>query len=149
MCAELGIRLLHTGVQDCEAKGCIERWHWREEVGDELPADPLPLAELNAKHWAWLTAEYHARRHDTTGRIPREHWMAELAMIRTLPRQKNLDDLFLHRQRRIVRKDGTVRFGGGFLEVRPELVRREVELRFNPQRSRPASAGVHRGSVRL
>jgi putative transposase len=135
ICAELGIRLLHTGVQDCEAKGCIERWHrtWREEVGDELPADPLPLAELNAKHWAWLAAEYHARRHDTTGRIPREHWLSELAMIRTLPRQKNLDDVFLHRQRRIVRQDGTVRFGGGFLEVRPELVRREVELRFDPR----------------
>ena len=60
ICAELGIRLLHTGVQDCEAKGVIERWHrtWREEVGDELPAHPLPLAELNAKHWAWLAAEY-------------------------------------------------------------------------------------------
>jgi transposase InsO family protein len=27
ICAELGIRLLHTQVQDCEAKGVIERWH--------------------------------------------------------------------------------------------------------------------------
>jgi transposase InsO family protein len=27
ICAELGIRLLHTGVQDCEAKGVIERRH--------------------------------------------------------------------------------------------------------------------------
>jgi putative transposase len=134
ICAELGIRLLHPGVQDCEAKGCIERWHrtWREEVGDELPADPLPLAELNAKHWAWLSAEHNLRRHDTTGRIPRDHWLAELAMMRTVPRQKNLDDVFLHRERRVVRKDGTVRFGGGFLEVRPELQGREVELRFDP-----------------
>jgi transposase InsO family protein len=84
ICAELEIRLLHTGVQDCEAKGVIERWHrsWREEVGDELPSGPLPLAELNAKHWSWLAAEYHARRHDTTGRCPREHWIAELACLR-------------------------------------------------------------------
>ena len=46
-------------VQDCEAKGVIERWHrsWRDEVGDELPDAPLPLGELNAKHWAWLAAE--------------------------------------------------------------------------------------------
>jgi transposase InsO family protein len=37
ICAELGVRLLHTGVQDCEAKGVIERFHrtWRDEVGDE------------------------------------------------------------------------------------------------------------------
>jgi transposase InsO family protein len=135
ICAELGIRLLHTAARDCEAKGVIERWHrtWREEVGDELPEDPLPLAELNAKHWAWLAAEYHARQHDTTGKVPREHWLAELPYLRTLPRHKSLDEIFLHRERRFVRKDGTVRFRGGFLEVRPELVGREVELRFDPR----------------
>ena len=32
-----------------------------------------------------------------------------------------------------MRKDGTVRFRGGFLEVRPELTGREVELRFDPR----------------
>ncbi|MGA7924530.1 MAG: helix-turn-helix domain-containing protein [Candidatus Sulfotelmatobacter sp.] len=134
ICAELGIRLLHTQVQDCEAKGVIERWHrtWREEVGDELPDQPLPLAELNAKHWAWLSAEYHARPHTTTGRSPREHWLAELPFLRPVPRPKNLGDVFLHRERRVVRKDGTVRFRGGYLEVRPELVGQEVELRFDP-----------------
>jgi len=135
ICAELGTHLVHTGVQDCEAKGVIERWHrtWREEVGDELPEHPLPIAELNATHWAWLAAEYHARPHATTGQVPREHWLAELPYLRTLPRTKNLDEVFLHRERRVVRKDGTVRFRGGFLEVRPELVGREVELRFDPR----------------
>ncbi|MEE8191842.1 MAG: helix-turn-helix domain-containing protein [Gemmatimonadales bacterium] len=133
ICAELGTRLLHTGVRDCEAKGVIERWHrtWREEVGDELPDHPLPIAELNAKHWAWLAAEYHSRKHDTTGKVPCEHWLCELAYLRKLPRDKKLDEVFLHRARRFVRKDGTVRFRGGLLEVRPELVGREVELRFD------------------
>jgi len=135
ICAELGIHLLHTGVQDCEAKGVIERWHrtWREEVGDELPDEPLPLAALNAKHWAWLAAEYHARRHETTGKAPRDHWLQEVEHLRKVPRPKDLDDVFLHRERRLVRKDGTVRFRGGLLEVRPELVGLEVELRFNPK----------------
>ena len=100
ICAELGIHLLHAGVQDAEAKGVIERWHrtWREEVGDELPDTPLPLAELNAKHWAWLGAEYHAREHDTTGRAPREHLLAEVDEIRPVPRGKDLDEVFLHRR---------------------------------------------------
>ena len=135
ICAELGVRLLHTGVQDCEAKGVIERFHrtWRDEVGDELPTRPLPLADLNATHWAWLAAEYHARPHTTTGRVPREHWLAELAALRPVPRQKHLEDVFLHRERRVVRKDGTVRFGGGYLEVRAELVGHEIELRFDPR----------------
>lgn len=136
ICAELGIRLLHTSPQDCEAKGVIERWHrtWREEVGDELPDHPLSLGDLNAKHWAWLGAEYNARVHETTGRAPREHWLAEAEHLRPLPRGKNLDEVFLHREKRTVRKDGTVRFRGELLEVRPELVgRHSVELRFDPK----------------
>jgi transposase InsO family protein len=134
ICAELDIRLLHTQVQDAEAKGVIERWHrcWREEVEDELPNEPLPLAELNAKHWAWLSAEYNVRLHSTTGRVPREHWLSELPFLRTLPRHNNLADIFLHRERRVVRKDGTVRFNGGYLEVQPGLEGEEVELRFDP-----------------
>jgi len=141
ICAELGIRLLHTGVKDCEAKGVIERWHrtWREEVGDELGDQPLPLAELNAKHWAWLAAEYHARKHDTTGKAPCEHWLAEVEHLRLWPSHKNLDEVFLHRERRFVRKDGTVQLHGRMLEVRAELVGREVELRFDPmdEQARP------------
>ncbi|MCZ6714153.1 MAG: DDE-type integrase/transposase/recombinase [Deltaproteobacteria bacterium] len=134
ICGELGVHLVHTAPKDCEAKGAIERWHrtWREEIGDELPDPPLPLAELNAIHWAWLGSEYHARRHDTTGRSPREHWLAEVEQLRPLPLGLNLDELFLHRASRKVRKDGTVRFAGGLLEVQPELVGKTVELRFDP-----------------
>lgn len=134
ICGELGVHLLHTGKGDAEAKGVIERWHrtWRDEVGDELPDHPLSLAELNAKHWAWLSAEYHARKHNTTGRAPREHWLAQVEHLRSLPKGKNLDEVFLHRQQRKVRKDGTVRFAGRLLEVQPELCGRRVELRFDP-----------------
>ncbi|MCH8912709.1 MAG: Mu transposase C-terminal domain-containing protein, partial [Planctomycetes bacterium] len=39
---------------------------------------------------------------------------------------------FLHRLKRTVRKDGTVRFSGHFYEVRPELTGQRVELRFDP-----------------
>ena len=134
ICAELGVELLHAGAGDAEAKGVIERWHrtWREEVEDELPAHPLTLADLSAKHWAWLGAEYHARTHETTGRAPREHLVAEAREFRPLPRDKDLDAIFLHREKRTVRKDGTVRWRGGFVEVRPELVAERVELRFDP-----------------
>jgi Mu transposase, C-terminal len=125
---------LTCGTGDCEAKGVIERWHetWRAEVGDELPSHPLPLSELNSKHWAWLAVEYHARVHETTQRAPLEHWLSEAPRLRRLPRELDLDDVFLHRQKRTVRKDGTVRFRGGLLEVRYDLSGDEVELRFDP-----------------
>lgn len=135
ICAELGIHLLHTQPRDCEAKGVIERWHrtWRDEVGDELPEQPLPLAELNSFHWAWLANEYHSRVHQTTGRAPLAHWLDEAEHLRPLPADKDLDEVFLHRQKRTVRKDGTVRFAGRFYEVRPELTGKRVELRFDPR----------------
>ncbi|MFG0275001.1 MAG: helix-turn-helix domain-containing protein [Phycisphaerales bacterium] len=133
ICAELGVHLLHTKVRDAEAKGAIERFHrtWREEVGDELPATPLSLADLNAKHWAWLHADYHERRHSTTGRKPREHLLSEDRHIRSVPLNVNLDEVFMHRDRRTVRKDGTIRWRGGFVEVAAE-VRGKVELRYDP-----------------
>jgi hypothetical protein len=126
--------LLHTAPRDCEAKGAIERWHrtWREEVGDELPDHPLPLTELNAIHWAWLSNEYHARRHDTTGRAPREHWLEQAHHLRSLPKGLDIDEVFLHRAKRKVRKDATVRWKGRFLEVRSELCSKTVELRYDP-----------------
>lgn len=134
ICADLGIHLVHAGAGDAEAKGSIERWHrtWREEVEDELPDHPLPLAELAAKHWAWIGSEYHARIHETTGRAPREHLLAQVGEFRAIPRDKNLDDIFLHRETRKVRKDATVRWRGGYLEVRAELTGQSVELRFDP-----------------
>lgn len=137
ICAELAIHLVHTAPRDCEAKGAIERWHrsWREEVGDELAERALSISELNAVHWAWLGAEYHARRHTTTERAPREHWLAEAQRLRSVGPGINLDEVFLHRARRKVRKDGTVRFGGGLLEVRPELVGKTVELRYDPSQA--------------
>ena len=138
ICAQLDIRLLHTGTQDPEAKGVIERWHrtWREEVEDEFPEDaPIGFAELVAAHDAWLGVEYHARKHDTTGRAPREHWLSQVDHLESLPAGVSLDEVFLHRERRKVRKDGTVRFAGRRLEVRAELTGQHVELRFDPVRA--------------
>ena len=87
---------------------------------------------VNAIHWAWLSAEYHARVHSTTRRAPCEHWLAEASHLRPLPRDKMMDEVFLHRAKRTVRKDATVRFGGRLLEVRAELTGKRVELRFDP-----------------
>ena len=52
----------------------IERFHrtWRAEVGCELPQEPLTLAELNERHNAWVTCEYHRRVHGMTNKRPLE-----------------------------------------------------------------------------
>jgi putative transposase len=134
ICAELGTRLVHTASGDCQAKGSIERWHRtvREELLDELDEEPLPIGDLNSKLWAYLNVEYHAREHETTERAPREHFLEQSEHLRAIPPGKQLDEVFLHRESRKVRNDGTVRYAGKLLEVRPELMGQKVQLRFDP-----------------
>ena len=136
ICADLGIHLIHTLPGDAEAKGVIERWQqtWGAELLDELPDEPLELADLQSKHWAWIAAEYHQREHDTTKRKPLEHMLTELEAghLRELPPGIDLDQVFLHRIQRQVRKNGTVRFAGRMLEVEAHLVGETIELRWDP-----------------
>jgi transposase InsO family protein len=135
ICAELGCRLLHAGRQDAEAKGVIERWHrtWREEVEDELPPGVIALSDLASAHYAWLAREYHLRVHDTTRAAPRARFLAEVSELRAAPSADKLAAIFLHRRTRTVRKDAAIRWEGGWLEVRPELVGKKIELRFDPR----------------
>lgn len=134
ICAELGIHLLHAGPGDAAAKGVIERFHktWRAEVGCELPQGPLTLADLNERHTAWVTCEYHRRVHGMTNKEPLEDFLAGADNHRPVPRDIDLDDIFLHREERKVRNDGTVRWGGGFYEVPGEYVGEWVDLRYAP-----------------
>jgi putative transposase len=135
ICAELGMHLSHAGPRDAAAKGVIEKWHrtWRDEVEGELPDHPIPLAELEQKHRAWLACEYHARIHDTTQRIPKEHWLELCDHLRPLPQGVDIDQLFLHRATRTISKTGTVRWNGGRLEVSSELTSgQKIELRYDP-----------------
>ncbi len=135
ICAELGVRLLHCRAYDPAAKAGVERIFRtiRAELLDELPDEPVSLEELNAALWSWLSVEYHGRVHGGTQRKPLEHWLSQAERLRPAPRRERLDEAFLHREPRKVRKDGTVRFQGRMLEVRPELCGCTVELRFAPE----------------
>jgi len=135
ICAELGVYLRHCRPYDPQAKGAVERFlkTFRAEVLDELGDEPRPLTEVNALSWSWISAEYHRREHGGTGRIPLDHWLEQVERLQPAPSGERLDAIFLHRERRKVRKDGTLRFRGAMLEVRSELSGMEVELRFDPE----------------
>jgi putative transposase len=117
------------------SKGGVERLirTIREEIQSELPADPLPLGELNSIVWSWVAAEYHHRVHSSTKKAPLEHWLEQAEGVRPAPRTERLDQIFLHRASRTVRSDSTLRFEGKILEVRPELCGLKVELRHDPE----------------
>jgi hypothetical protein len=139
ICAELRIQLLHCQAGDPAAKGGVERIFRtiRAEYLDETEGETLELAELNSRFWAWLSVDYHRRLHEGTGQVPLEHWLSQAQELRPAPRGDKLDQVFLHRERRRVRKDGTVKFQGRLLEVRGELSGQWVELRFDPHAKLP------------
>ena len=71
--------------------------------------------------------------HDTTGEAPRARFLSEVGELRAAPSADKLAAIFLHRAMRTVRKDGAIRWQGGWLEVRAELVGKKIELRFDPR----------------
>ena len=137
ICARLGIRLIYCRPYAPEGKGKLERWHrtLRDQFLGELDQRRIQdLGDLNARLWAWIEEIYHRRPHGSLpGQTPLQRYQQDLPRIRTLgERAARLDELFYHRERRQVRKDGTVSYQGQRFEMPYALAGRSVQLVFNP-----------------
>lgn len=139
ICARLEIRLVYCRPGEPEAKGKIERYHrtFREQFLSEIDLDKINgLGDLNARLWAWNERIYHQRIHGglDDNKTPLERWREELHHVRPLlPHVVELiDDLFYHREERLVRKNGTISWNGRFYEVHHNHVGDKVTLVFNP-----------------
>lgn len=137
ICARLGIHLIYCRPYAPEGKGKLERWHrtFRDQFLSELdPRHITGLEDLNARLWAWLEQVYHRTPHEgLAGVTPLARFQQDLSKVRTLgPRAAQLDQLFLHRVSRFVRKDGTVSYLGARFEVPFELSGQTVRLVVDP-----------------
>ena len=137
ICARLGIHLIYCRPYAPEGKGKLERWHrtFRDQFLSELdPRHITGLDDLNARLWAWLEQVYHRTPHEgLAGVTPLARFQQDLSKVRTLgPRAAQLDQLFLHRVSRFVRKDGTVSYLGARFEVPFELSGQTVRLVVDP-----------------
>lgn len=136
ICARLGIRLIFCRPYHPEGKGKLERWHktLRDQLLSELGPAPLELHELNARLWAWIDSLYHRSAHTGLGGLsPLARYQQDLGRIRLLgPLAAKLDEIFRHRTERLVRRDGTVSYGGRFFEVPYELAGKTVHLVVDP-----------------
>ena len=141
ICARLGIHLIHCRPYAPEGKGKLERWHrsCRDQFLAELDARRITdLADLNARLWAWLESVYHRTEHSAlNGLTPLARYQQDLPHVRTLgARAAQLDQLFLHRIGRKVKKDGTVSYLGQRFEVPFELSGKAVQLVVDPHAQR-------------
>lgn len=141
VCARLEIRLVYCRPYLPEGKGKLERWHRTVRQGflGELDMDKVrDIFDLNARLWAWLEECYHKVPHGgLNGLTPLERYRQDLLRIRPLgPFASRVDELFLHRHDRLVRKDGTVSYEGERFEVPFELVGQTVKLVVDPHRQK-------------
>ena len=137
VCANLGIRLLHSKAGQPWSRGKVERMfrtlQQDFEAGLRLPGQAVgSLEELNGQLARWLQEIYHPREHEGIGESPQERFARALPLLRTLDPQLDLDRLFYTRIDRLVRKDGTVRIDNELYEVNLALRGLKVQLELDP-----------------
>ena len=137
VCANLGIRLIHSKVGQPWSRGKVERMfrtlQQDFEAGLRLPGQGVgSLEELNGKFARWLQEVYHPRIHDGTGQSPQERFAQALPLLRLLDPHLDLDRLCYTRIERVVRKDGTVRIDNDLYEVNLALRGLKVQLELDP-----------------
>jgi transposase InsO family protein len=137
VCAQLGIKLLHSRPGQPEGRGKIERLFrtiqeqflvtaWREE---------MTLEALNAAFWEWVELEYHRQPHQgLAGQTPLQIWTQQASQLGRLARAPEpLDRLFRHRAQRRVGKDRVVQLGGKLYQAPVALIGEKVELLYDPE----------------
>jgi transposase InsO family protein len=137
VCANLGIRLIHSKVGRPWSRGKVERMfrtlQQDFEAGLRLPGQGVgSLEELNGKFSRWLQEIYHPRPHEGMGESPQERFTRALPLLRLLDAHLDLDRLCYTRIERVVRKDGTVRIDNDLYEVNLALRGLKVQLELDP-----------------
>ena len=137
VCANLGIRLVHSKPGRPWSRGKVERMfrtlQQDFEAGLRLPGQAVgSLEELNGKLACWLQEVYHPRVHDGIGESPQERFARALPLLRPLDPHLDLDRLFYTRIDRVVRKDGTVRIDNDLYELNLALRGLKVQLELDP-----------------
>jgi len=153
--ASLGILVVHTPPYQPEGRGKIERFF--RSVRAQFLANldrkqPLTLAGLNERLWAWLETAYHRTDHSALGTTPLLRWQQDIAHVRQLPPATELRPLFFHRLTRLVRRDCTFLLGNRFYEAPPHLASLTIEVRFDPLDATTVelyAQGVAQGTARL
>lgn len=135
ICGSIGTTLLHTKVRDGASKGKIERF-WRttkdrwlfgldtESVGS--------LEEFNALFQEYLRRYNTAEIHSSIGCTPFERYQASEKCVRTPESKEWLDENFLNRIYRKVRKDSTVSIEKVSFDAPMQFIDQKVEIRFRP-----------------
>lgn len=142
ICGSIGTVLLHTKVRDGASKAKIERF-WRttkERWLYGLDIDSISsLEEFNALFTEYLRS-YNTTLHSGIGCSPFERYQASVKTVQTPWSREWLDECFLNRIYRKVRKDATVSINKVSFDAPMQFIDQKVEIRFRPDEA--DSAGI-------
>ena len=134
--AELGIHpIIFTTAYRPMGHGKIEALNRliRAMFIAELKASNIrTLDELNEAFTAWADLEYNNRVHGETGQTPLERWRAGIERVRYADEER-LRLAFLWKETRTPDKSGVFSLFGTRYQVGPELAKRRIQVRFDPE----------------
>lgn len=135
VCARLGITLTHTQPYDSQSKGKIERFFKTVQTRfyPLLRVTPAQsLEELNQRFWHWLEEDYHRKPHASLdGKSPVEVFQSQLENVTFLEDTSLLNTIFLRREQRKVKADGTITLHKQLYEVPARFIGQTVDIRFD------------------
>lgn len=135
-CASLGISLIHTRPYDAPAKGKIEKFFGTVKLRffpflrEHMPVD---LEQLNALFLKWLEEQYHRRVHSSLNMTPLDKYLSQMSRVKMVEDPASLKLLFLKRDYRKVRHDGTIFLHNHLFEVPPVYTGQRIELRYDEE----------------
>lgn len=134
ICGAIGTVLLHTKVRDGASKAKIERF-WRtckETWLYGLNMEQIhSLGEFNILFQEFIRS-YNTSRHSGIGCTPFARYQNSLDHIRPAKSSEWLDECFLNRITRKVRKDATVSIEKVSFDVPAQFIGQTVSIRFRP-----------------
>jgi len=91
------------------------------------------LDNLNQKFWCWLERDYHRKVHSSIQMTPLDKFISQISEVKTFDHPDLLKEIFLKREQRKVKHDGTISVKKRLFEVPSGLINKRVEIRFDPE----------------
>ena len=95
--------------------------------------DLTSIDNLNRKFWQWLEEDYHRKIHSSLNMTPLDKFMSQMSEVKMVDDPTSLKHLFLKREYRKVKHDGTISVNCNLYEVPAQLIGEKIQIRFDPE----------------
>jgi transposase InsO family protein len=132
----LGIPIIHSRPYKPQGRGKKERFFrtLREQFLSVLEQkDIKSIAHLNFLLKTWLETEYHRNPHGgLAGKCPLDAWLENTKYLIPIPPSIDLNEAFLHCEKRKVYQDSTFSLDALLYEVPSILIGKKITVKFDP-----------------